>query len=85
MIDASTKESLEESLTSIGAQIGLTDADAIKTLDWLTQTEEEWVLLYDNADNPKVPLRSFLPDCRHGNILITTRNADYRTLYRIEI
>ena len=80
LVDASTEESLNESLASVGNQIGIANTDSGKTLNWLSRTEEEWVLLYDNADNPKVRLQSFLPDCRHGNILITTRNADLRTL-----
>ena len=80
IIDASTEESLSESLTSVGNEIGIAAADSSKTLNWLSRTEEEWVLLFDNADDPKVRLHLFLPNCRHGNILITTRNADLRTL-----
>ena len=80
LIDASTEASLNESLASVGNEFGIANADTGKTLNWLSRTEEEWVLLYDNADDPKVPLRSFLPDCRQGNILITTRNTDLRTL-----
>ena len=80
LIDASNEESLKESLASVGNKIGIADADTQKMLSWFGCTKEEWVLLYDNADDPKVRLHSFLPDCRHGNVLITTRNADYRTL-----
>ncbi|KAE9404832.1 hypothetical protein BT96DRAFT_754529, partial [Gymnopus androsaceus JB14] len=29
----------------------------------------------DNADNPELNLGKFLPSCRHGNVIITSRNA----------
>ncbi|KAJ7657089.1 hypothetical protein B0H17DRAFT_1021310, partial [Mycena rosella] len=32
------------------------------------------MLLFDNADDPKINLHKFLPHCNHGNILITSRN-----------
>ena len=82
IVDASTKETLHESFRSIGDVIPISDPDTNKTLNWLARTEEEWVLLYDNADNPDLSktISEFFPECRHGNILITTRNADYRTL-----
>ncbi len=31
-------------------------------------------MFYDNTDDPKLNLHSFLPQCTHGNIIITTRN-----------
>jgi hypothetical protein len=31
-------------------------------------------VFYDNTDDPKLNLNSFLPQCSHGNIIITTRN-----------
>jgi hypothetical protein len=31
-------------------------------------------MFYDNTDDPKLNLNSFLPQCTHGNIIITTRN-----------
>ncbi|KAE9383203.1 hypothetical protein BT96DRAFT_844401, partial [Gymnopus androsaceus JB14] len=36
---------------------------------------EEWLVIYDNADNPELNLGKFLPSCRHGNVIITSRNA----------
>ena len=54
LVDASTEESLNEGLASVGNQIGIANADSSKTLNWFSRTEEEWVLLYDNANNPKV-------------------------------
>ena len=53
LIDASSEERLKESFASVGNEIGIADADTQKTLSWFGSTKEEWVLLYDNADNRK--------------------------------
>jgi hypothetical protein len=46
------------------------------TLHWLTSKQEEWLLFFDNADDPDINLNQFLPQCDHGNIIITTRNPE---------
>ena len=79
MIDASSKKSIEESFEAIGGDIDI-QGDPTVVRRWLSRLKEEWVLLFDNADDPSVPLQSFFPISQHGNILITTRNADFRTL-----
>jgi len=39
-----------------------------------TAQKDEWLLLFDNADEPNIDLNKFFPPCKHGNIIITTRN-----------
>ncbi|KAJ7064264.1 hypothetical protein C8F01DRAFT_1055058, partial [Mycena amicta] len=41
---------------------------------WLKAHQAEWLLLFDNADKPDMDLGTYLPQCAHGNILITSRN-----------
>ena len=42
---------------------------------WLVnQPRKNWLLFFDNADDVQLDLPSFFPNCRFGNILITTRN-----------
>jgi len=49
------------------------------TLRWLaSQTDANWFLLFDNADNVDLKLKKFFPPCSFGNILITTRNRELR-------
>ncbi|KAJ7690978.1 hypothetical protein B0H17DRAFT_1288299 [Mycena rosella] len=73
LIDTSMVETIDTGLKNIAAtkNVGSTADDA---LQWLSSHSSEWMLLFDNADDPKINLHKFLPDCNHGNILITSRN-----------
>ena len=49
------------------------------SLRWLTsQTDQNWLLVFDNADNVDLKLKQYFPSCSSGNILITTRNRELR-------
>ncbi|KAJ7869890.1 hypothetical protein B0H14DRAFT_3577482 [Mycena olivaceomarginata] len=54
---------------------GNTPQDA---LNWLQRKHNQWLLLFDNADDPEIDLNPFLPQCEHGNIIITSRNPALR-------
>ncbi|KAJ7468132.1 P-loop containing nucleoside triphosphate hydrolase protein, partial [Mycena latifolia] len=77
LIDASMPETIDTGLKRIAAtkMIGDTAQDA---LDWLHSKQNERLLFFDNADDPKIDLHNFLPHCKHGNILITSRNPELR-------
>ena len=76
-IDASTAETIDTDLRNIALakEIGNTAEDAIL---WLAVQREEWLLLFDGADDAALNLRKFFPQCSHGNILITSRNPETR-------
>ncbi|KAJ7820288.1 hypothetical protein B0H13DRAFT_2451872 [Mycena leptocephala] len=76
-LDASTTATIDTGLKSIATlkNIGSSSQDALK---WLTTNQEHWLLFYDNADDPKIDLNRFIPQCNHGNIIITTRNPTLR-------
>jgi hypothetical protein len=76
-IDASTSQTMENSFKTFSQVKGVGDTPQ-QALQWLASHNEAWVLLFDNADDPKVAISPFFPACRHGNILITTRNADLK-------
>ncbi len=40
-----------------------------------------WLLVYDNADEPRL-MESFLPAARHGDVIVTSRNPAWRRLAR---
>ena len=74
-VDASTKETIIADLGQIALAKGMGESEKA-TLDWLSGQRKEWLLLLDNADDPTLNLRSYLPSCPHGNILITSRNRN---------
>ncbi|KAJ7446614.1 hypothetical protein FB451DRAFT_789210 [Mycena latifolia] len=73
LIDTSTVETIDTGLKTIATtkSVGESSKDA---LQWLKSKKDEWLLLFDNADDPKIDLNNFFPQCSHGNILITSRN-----------
>ncbi|KAF8594058.1 FabD/lysophospholipase-like protein [Ceratobasidium sp. AG-I] len=77
-IDATTRETLSAGLCDLAkaANAGGTVEEAVA---WLVSQEERWLLVLNNADNPKLNLHEFFPPCTHGGILITTRNQQMRT------
>ncbi|KAJ7875228.1 P-loop containing nucleoside triphosphate hydrolase protein, partial [Mycena leptocephala] len=76
-LDASSTVTIETSLKNIATMknVGSSSQDALK---WLANTPQDWLLFYDNADDPKINLHRFLPWCDHGNIIITSRNPELR-------
>jgi hypothetical protein len=75
LIDTSTIGTIETGLKSIAVakSSGTAAEDALL---WLTTKQEQWLLLFDNADDPKINLNTWLPQCDHGNIIITSRNPE---------
>ncbi|KAJ7240152.1 P-loop containing nucleoside triphosphate hydrolase protein [Mycena haematopus] len=77
LVDASTTETIETGLQNIAAakESGNSWQEA---LDWLCNNQDNWLLFFDNADDPAINLHQFLPKCNHGNIIITSRNPNLR-------
>ncbi|KAJ7765163.1 P-loop containing nucleoside triphosphate hydrolase protein [Mycena metata] len=72
-IDTSTIATIETGLKNIGIQRDFGDSPEDGLL-WLASKLEEWLLFFDNADDPSINLNDFIPQCNHGNIIITSRN-----------
>ncbi|KAJ7865933.1 FabD/lysophospholipase-like protein, partial [Mycena leptocephala] len=72
-INASSLQTLDMALKNIAIshKIGKNSEDGLL---WLISQTEEWMLLFDNADDPSIDLFHFFPKCTHGNIIITSRN-----------
>ncbi|KIK53678.1 hypothetical protein GYMLUDRAFT_49214 [Collybiopsis luxurians FD-317 M1] len=83
MIIANSEESIKARYYDIALKNGLGEFSNWEAgLRWLSQHQEEWVILYDNADDPDLDLGKFLPQSSHGNVIITSRNS---TLNQISI
>ncbi|KAJ7306172.1 hypothetical protein DFH08DRAFT_1054686 [Mycena albidolilacea] len=72
-INASSRQSLDTAFKNIAISQGMGKTSEDGSL-WLISHVEEWMLLFDNADNPNINLFPFFPRCTHGNIIITSRN-----------
>ncbi|TVY40129.1 Nephrocystin [Lachnellula subtilissima] len=77
-IHAASIETAKDSFAKIGKLGGLEDTENAGKY-WLSQLEEPWLLIIDNADNPGLDLTSLFPEGDSGTILITTRNPDFRS------
>ncbi|KAJ6450480.1 hypothetical protein C8R45DRAFT_1083913 [Mycena sanguinolenta] len=77
LVDASNTDTIETCLKNIAVtkKAGNSWQD---TLFWLASRHEEWLLFFDNADDPKINLNQFFPKCDYGNIIITSRNPNLR-------
>ena len=76
-VDATTEDTIRTDLEAIVPGTAKRTVDA--NLRWLaSQTDRNWLLVFDNADNVDLKLKKFLPSCPYGNILITTRNRELR-------
>ncbi|KAJ6580482.1 hypothetical protein DFH09DRAFT_294806 [Mycena vulgaris] len=73
LIDASTTETIAAGLKNIAMARSLGN-DPDDALRWLQSKPSDWLLFFDNADDPKLDLNKFLPKCSHGNIVLTSRN-----------
>ena len=54
----------------------------------LANTKKKWLLILDNADDPFIDYRRFLPLGQHGTVIITSRVADciqYQTIGAVKI
>ena len=77
-VDASSVESITMSLRGISsipaAQASCLDDSVESVLQWMSGLQEEWLIVFDNADDPPVyVVERFIPSGKRGNILITSR------------
>lgn len=81
-IDASTKDSLEDSFQEIAFQLQTPDARPKTAINyvknWLSRdTNKPWLMAFDNVNIMEdLDIRHYLPDCGHGSFIITTTRSD---------
>ena len=76
-IDATSEDTIQTDLEAIVP--GNSKRTVEMSLRWLaSQTDRNWLLVFDNADNVDLKLKQYFPSCSSGNILITTRNRELR-------
>ena len=73
-------------ISSISAAQGSCLDDSVESvLQWMSGIQEEWLIVFDNADDPPVyVVERFIPPGNRGNILITSRNRSMGSLISFE-
>ncbi|QRV89036.1 kinesin light chain [Ceratobasidium sp. AG-Ba] len=82
-VDATTHETAIAALTGFAKEKNVGDSHE-SALRWLGDKQQRWLLVIDNADNPNVDIRRYMPSNDHGSIIITTRLKQYASLARGE-
>ncbi|KAJ7278550.1 hypothetical protein C8J57DRAFT_165428 [Mycena rebaudengoi] len=72
-LDASTVDTINSGLKNIALTQSL-GSEADDASHWLASSQDEWLLIFDNADDPSINLFHYFPQSSSGNILITSRN-----------
>jgi tetratricopeptide (TPR) repeat protein len=64
---------IQQGFRDIGQRCGLgVEPDIVK--QWLSNVQQHWLLIIDNADNPDMDISTIFPVGNRGSILVTTRN-----------
>ena len=74
-IDASSHQTVERAYEDVSAVCGL-NQNMQQTMRWLSNKEDPWLIIIDNADDPSLDISSYFPAGNRGTILLTTRNPD---------
>ncbi|SJL08058.1 uncharacterized protein ARMOST_11417 [Armillaria ostoyae] len=69
--DATSDATLAADFKKLGKATGIGESvDDVQ--DFLGRIHEDWLAIFDNADDPKVDLSKYIPQCDHGNVIITS-------------
>ena len=67
------------------AQYSGVDGSVESVLQWISFLQEEWLIVFDNADDPSPKVvEKFIPPGYRGNILITSRNRSMGRIVSFE-
>ncbi|QRV95639.1 kinesin light chain [Ceratobasidium sp. AG-Ba] len=80
-VDATTHDTAIAALAGFAKQKNIGDSHE-SALRWLGDQQQRWLLVIDNADDPNVDIRHYIPSNDHGSIIITTRLKRYASLAR---
>ncbi|KAJ7452297.1 hypothetical protein FB451DRAFT_1185886 [Mycena latifolia] len=74
-LDSSSQQTIENDLVTLALakKAGKTFQDG---LNWLSHQHQEWLMVFNNADDIHLKLVQYFPSGSHGNILITSRNPN---------
>ncbi|KAE9392747.1 TPR-like protein [Gymnopus androsaceus JB14] len=70
--DAASNDILAANFKALGTASGV--GEEVKNVrDFLGKRKENWLCIFDNADDKQVILKDYIPSCNHGNVIVTSR------------
>ncbi|KAI5788780.1 hypothetical protein FPQ18DRAFT_51079 [Pyronema domesticum] len=78
-VDATDQESAESRFRTIAEVLEIKTSGDLKPTDAVKRylsISDNWLLLIDNADNPKHNILDYMPSGNTGSIIITSRNPE---------
>ncbi|KAF9056923.1 hypothetical protein BDP27DRAFT_1433239 [Rhodocollybia butyracea] len=82
VIDAFSESTILANFKALGNAAN-TGNEVQDVCQFLENTTEEWLLIFDNADHG-VDLAKYIPHCNHGSILITSRDRNVNQLLPLD-
>jgi tetratricopeptide (TPR) repeat protein len=82
-VDVSDPSTARSGFASIATAVNSSAKTIAETLQLLARNTRRWLLILDNADDPKHDYAEYFPSCERGAILLTSRNPqcqDYSTV-----
>ncbi|OAA53932.1 Tetratricopeptide-like helical [Niveomyces insectorum RCEF 264] len=82
-IRAESQEIIQHDFAMIGRLLSMPNDAVVTDLkkavqmasDWLTTTDDKWLLVFDNVDNA-ADIREYLPTVGRGSVVVTTQDRD---------
>ncbi|KAE9407215.1 TPR-like protein [Gymnopus androsaceus JB14] len=70
--NAASNDTIAANFKELGSAAGIgKDVKAVR--DFLGRRNENWLCIFDNADDKQVILKKYIPRCSHGNVIVTSR------------
>ncbi|KAF8602582.1 FabD/lysophospholipase-like protein, partial [Ceratobasidium sp. AG-I] len=78
-IDSSSQQNISLGLKGLAALKNLEPTNN-SALRWLASPSRNWLLIFDNVDDPTVRVQDYFPRCSHGSIVVITQDCDLQRL-----
>ncbi|KAE9405899.1 TPR-like protein [Gymnopus androsaceus JB14] len=73
--DASSHDTLIANFKELGKTMGIGE-DVKNVRDFLARMHQNWLCIFDNADDETIFLKHYIPICNHGNVVVTSRLSE---------
>ncbi|KAE9399513.1 TPR-like protein, partial [Gymnopus androsaceus JB14] len=73
--DASSNDTLTANFKELG-QVASIGENVKDVRDFLARMTENWLCIFDNADDKNVFLKDYVPICNHGSVIVTSRLSE---------